>query len=346
MIQIENKEIEKRKSQHIAICLEEDVEGRNITTGLEKYRLVHQALPEINFSEINTETNFLSKQVKTPFLISSMTGGTQKALTINRNLAQAAEEQGWALALGSTRSALESRETAITFQMRKYAPSIPIIANLGAVQLNYGYGVEECRRILELTEADALVLHLNSLQEVIQNEGDTNFKGLIQKIEKLCNALDSPIGIKEVGFGINGQLARHLKESGISFIDVAGAGGTSWTQVEKYRSQDLLKTLAADAFQDWGIPTAECITDCRSNGYKETLIASGGIKTGVEAAKSIALGADMVGYGRSILEAAVSSKEQLVTVFKRMELELKISMFGVGAKTIEELKSAPIIPKS
>lgn len=340
---MENRGIEERKSQHIAICLEENVEGSNISTGLEKYRFIHQALPEIDFEDIQLKQSFLEKEVRTPFLISSMTGGTQEAFQINKNLAEAAEEQGWSLALGSTRSALESKETARTFQVRKYAPSIPIIANLGAVQLNYGYGIEECKQIIELTEADALVLHLNSLQEVIQNEGDTNFKGLLNKIGAICQHTSIPIGVKEVGFGIHGNLANKLVEIGVSFIDVAGAGGTSWTQVEKYRSQDPMKALVANAFENWGIPTADCILDCRMKGYTGSLIASGGLKNGVDAAKAIALGADMVGIGRSLLRDASQSVESLHFTLKRVELELKTAMFGVGAQDLNNLKNKDLL---
>lgn len=334
---MKDNKIPERKAQHIDIVLQKNVQGRGVTTGLETYRFIHHALPELDFQEIDTSTTFLSKNLQTPFLVSSMTGGTDISSSINRNLAMAAEEKGWGFALGSSRAALESPKTAYTFQVRKYAPSIPIIANLGAVQLNYGYGVEECKKILEITEADALVLHLNSLQEVFQNEGNVNFKNLIQKIEKICRELNAPVGIKEVGWGINGSLSKRLMDLGVAFIDVAGAGGTSWSQVEKYRSIDPVKKLVADAFIDWGIPTADCILDSRINGYEGVLVASGGIQTGVDAAKAIALGANMVGFGRTILKDALNSKETLITAFERIELELKIAMFGAGAGTIQEL---------
>lgn len=183
--------INQRKSEHIQITLNENVTGDTITTGFEKVRFIHNALPEIDFRELAIDTTFLGHKCKTPFLISSMTGGAAFAETINRNLAEAAEERGWGLALGSTRALIESAEHRASFQVRKYAPSIPIIANLGAVQLNYGFGVDECLRIIDITEADALVLHLNSIQEVIQPEGDTNFKSLLGKIEWLCNELGS-----------------------------------------------------------------------------------------------------------------------------------------------------------
>ena len=267
-----------------------------------------------------------------------MTGGTALAETINRNLAVAAEENGWALALGSTRALLDSDGHASSFLMRKYAPSVPIIANLGAVQLNYGYGVEECRKIIDITEADMLVLHLNSIQEVIQEKGDTNFKGLLKKIAQLCSMLEVPVGVKEVGWGIDGQTAEKLSEAGVAFIDVAGAGGTSWSQVEKFRAKDPILRVAAEAFSDWGIPTSESIRLVRGKIGNRPLIASGGIQTGLDGAKAIALGADMVGFGRSILKEATQSQEEVLEVMKIREMELRMSMFGIGAQTIQELK--------
>ncbi|MEH7383149.1 type 2 isopentenyl-diphosphate Delta-isomerase [Bacillus sp. JJ1533] len=337
--------IEQRKSQHIKISLNEKVTGESITTGLESFVFIHNALPEIDFDEISIEAPFLGFTSKTPFLISSMTGGTDLAETINRNLALAAEERGWALALGSTRALLDSEGHASSFLMRKYAPNVPIIANLGAVQFNYGYGVEECRKIIELTEADMLVLHLNSIQEVIQENGDTNFKGLLKKIEQVCNTLGVPVGVKEVGWGIDGQTARKLIDVGISFIDVAGAGGTSWSQVEKFRANDPIKRVAAEAFSDWGIPTAESIRMVREEIEDRPLIASGGIMTGLDGAKAIALGANLVGFGRSILKEATQSADHVIELMKIREMELRMSMFGIGASTIQELKSTSRLKK-
>lgn len=333
--------IEQRKSEHIQITLHEKVTGESISTGLESLSFIHNALPEIAFDEISIETTFLDFACNTPFLISSMTGGTALAETINRNLAIAAEEQGWALALGSTRALLDSDGHASSFLMRKYAPSVPIIANLGAVQFNYGYSVEECRKIIGMTEADMLVLHLNSIQEVIQENGDTNFKGLLTKIEQLCSTLEVPVGVKEVGWGIDGETAKKLLEAGVAFIDVAGAGGTSWSQVEKFRAKDPIRRIAAEAFSEWGIPTVESIRMVREKIGNHPLIASGGMRTGLDAAKSIALGADLVGFGRSILKEATQSTEDVLEVMQIREMELRMSMFGIGAQTIGELKDTP-----
>ncbi|QTD43295.1 type 2 isopentenyl-diphosphate Delta-isomerase [Sporosarcina sp. Te-1] len=331
--------IHKRKSEHISITLNEKVTGTNITTGLERVVFIHNALPEMDFDSIELNSTFVETVCEKPFLISSMTGGAAFAETINRNLAMAAEQQGWVLALGSMRALIESEHHRESFQVRKYAPNVPIIANLGAVQLNYGFGTDECRRIIEMSEADALVLHLNSIQEVIQPDGNTNFKSLLEKIEILCQALHVPVGIKEVGWGIDGETARRLCDAGVQFIDVAGAGGTSWSQVEKYRAADPIKRKAAETFSGWGIPTADSILSVRQHvGEERTVIGSGGMHTGLDAAKSIALGANLVGFGKSILHEATQSVEEVLRVMQTIELELKMAMFGIGASSLDELQ--------
>ena len=333
------KEINQRKTEHIDLCLNDNVEGVNKTTGLEGISFIHNALPEINFSEINIETSFLNKDIKAPFLVSSMTGGSELAANINHNLAKAAEDKGWAIALGSTRALLESDSHKESFMIRKSAQTVPLIANLGAVQLNYGYGVEECKQIIEQTDADSLVLHLNSLQEVVQDGGDLNFSNLLPKIEEICKQIEQPIGVKEVGFGIDGHIAKQLKDVGISYVDVAGAGGTSWSQVEKLRSQDPLKKAAAEAFNSWGLPTKDCIVSVKKQVAGVPIIASGGMKNGLDAAKAITIGADMVGYARQLLKAATNSVDAVILEMDQIELELKMAMFGIGVKSLDELKN-------
>lgn len=332
-------EINRRKTEHIRLCLTENVEGVNKSTGLEGISFIHNALPEINFDDIELHADFLSKQLNAPFLVSSMTGGSDLATEINRNLAIAAEEKKWAMALGSTRALVESDEYKESFIIRDYAKTVPLIANLGAVQLNYGYGVDACKKIVEKTEADSLVLHLNSLQEVVQDGGDLNFDQLLPKIEEVCRSLDVPVGAKEVGFGIDGVTAEKLYNAGISYIDVAGAGGTSWSQVEKLRSQDPLRKAAAEAFNDWGLPTKDCIVSVRSRLNKVPIVASGGMKTGVDAAKAITIGADVIGFARQLLQAATESAEAVMTTMEQIELELKMTMFGIGVKSLTELKN-------
>lgn len=329
----------ERKIEHVRLCLEEEVGGSGITAGFERYRFRHCALPETNFDDIRIETRFLGIPVRTPLLISSMTGGSEATGAINSRLAEAAERRGWALGVGSVRAAVERDELASTFYVRDKAPNIPIIANLGAVQLNYGFTSEDCLRAVEIAGASMLVLHLNGIQEVFQPEGNTNFSGLLSRIESVCRELDVPVGIKEVGWGIDGETASRLYDAGVSFIDVAGAGGTSWSQVEKFRSRDEVRRAAAEAFAGWGIPTAECITEVREISPHGGLIGSGGLNSGVDAAKALALGADLAGFGRSLLGPAVQSEEALDDALARVELELRTAMFGIGASDIEALRT-------
>jgi isopentenyl-diphosphate Delta-isomerase len=333
----------KRKGEHIRICLQEQVQNTGTGTGFDGYRFRHQALPEISFDEVDLAASFLGKRLSTPLLISSMTGGTEETALINDRLAEAAEARGWAMGLGSMRAAIENESLASTFQVRKLAPSIPIIANLGAVQLNYGYGVEQCRRAVDMAEADALVLHMNSLQEVFQPEGDTDFRGLLHRIGEVCRHTGVPVGVKEVGWGIDAETAAVLLEAGVAFIDVAGAGGTSWSQVEKYRARDAMRADAAAAFADWGTPTADCVSGIRAELPEAVVIASGGLNNGVDAAKAIALGADLAAFGRTLLAGAADpvsgSVELLTRQMERIEFELRAAMFGIGAATVGQLRA-------
>ncbi|WP_445667519.1 type 2 isopentenyl-diphosphate Delta-isomerase [Paenibacillus sp. FSL H3-0321] len=331
----------ERKIEHVRLCLNEEVGGTGITSGFEHYRFRHNALPELNFDDIALRTTFLGRELRTPLLISSMTGGSKATGAINARLAEAAERRGWALGVGSVRAAVERSELAGTFHVRSIAPGIPVIANIGAVQLSYGFGVEECRRAVEIAGADWLVLHLNGLQEVFQPEGNTGFASLLQEIEKVCRTLEVPVGVKEVGWGIDGDTAVRLYNAGAAFIDVAGAGGTSWSQVEKFRSSDPVRRAAAEAFADWGIPTAECIAEVRAASPQGALIGSGGLRHGVDAAKALALGADLAGFGRNLLGPAVQSEEALDHALAQVELELRTAMFGIGAPDLAALRSNP-----
>src|SRR5690625_5177495 len=331
-------QINKRKAEHITLCLTDQVTGEGITSGMESVRLIHNALPEIDFNKIALNTTFFDHEMKTPFLVSSMTGGSEEATKINQNLASAAEERGWVFALGSTRALVENDDYQESFRVRDFAPTIPIIANLGSVQLNYGFTIEKCQKIIELTEANALVLHLNTIQEVIQTNGDTNFENLLPKIAKLTETIGVPVGVKEVGWGIDGESARQLRDAGIQFIDVAGAGGTSWSQVEKLRSNDPVRKEAAEAFVDWGIGTVESLITVKEAVQDTTVFASGGMKTGVDAAKAIALGADLVGFARSLLKDATTSVEAVMQMMETRELELRMAMFGLGTPTLNDLQ--------
>ncbi|MBF6613244.1 MAG: type 2 isopentenyl-diphosphate Delta-isomerase [Chloroflexi bacterium] len=332
--------IEKRKGDHIRICLEEDVSGREITAGFECYSFVHQALPEIKLQDVDTSTELWGRKMKVPLLISSMTGGAPQAQEINRNLAVAAQEVGLAIGVGSQRAALRHPELAPTYQVRPFAPDIPIFANIGAVQLNYSYGVDECRRAVDMIGADALILHLNPLQEAVQPEGDTNFAGLADKIAQVCREIDVPVIVKEVGWGISLDAARLLWEAGVAAIDVAGAGGTSWSQVELHRIPTEHGRLVAEAFAEWGIPTAISLKTIAEAGVlpEKKLFASGGIRNGIDAAKAIALGADLAGVARPFLKAAAISAEAAVELGSVLRDQMRIAMFAIGCPNLHDLK--------
>jgi len=332
-----------RKGEHLRIALEKNVGFRTLTTGFEKYRFLHCALPELDLSEVDTSTVFLGKRLKAPFLISPMTGGTEEAGRVNRNLALVAQELGWAMGVGSQRAAFEDPSLASTYKVRDIAPDILLFANLGAVQLNYGYGVDECRRAVEMIQADALILHLNPLQEALQPEGNADFSGLLAKIEKVCASLEVPVIVKEVGWGISPEVALKLKEAGVAAIDVAGAGGTCWSLIEMHRiGRESLRNVA-EAFSDWGIPTAEAVRSIRQVLPDFPLIASGGIRTGIEAAKAIALGADLVGIGAPFLKPALLSPEAVREKAEEILTAFRIAMFCVGAGSIKALKQKPLV---
>ncbi len=326
-----------RKTDHIRINLDEDVRS-GLTTGLEGWRFTHEALPEIDLNSIDLSTTLFGSQLRAPILISSMTGGTEEAKSINFRLADAAQEMGIAMGLGSQRAAIEHPETASTFQVRKVAPDILLFANLGAIQLNYGYDIDECKRAVEMVEANALCLHLNALQEAVQPEGDTNFAGLLIKIERVCRSLEVPVIAKEVGWGISGETAKRLKNVGIAAIDAAGAGGTSWTQVEMHRAENPSQALLASAFLEWGIPTAASIQQVGLATPDIPVFASGGIRTGLEIAKCIALGAKLGGMAGPFLKAAAQSTEEIIQTIQEVKREIQITMFATGTSQLSDLK--------
>lgn len=334
--------ITARKDDHIRINLEQDVRS-NLTTGLEKYRFVHEALPDLNLDEVDTSLSLFGKTIKAPILISSMTGGTQETGTINMRLAEAAQKAGVAMGVGSQRTALEHPEQAETFRVRKVAPNILLFANLGAVQLNYGYDVEQCRRAVDMIQADALYLHLNPLQEAVQHGGDTRWNGLAKKIEKVCKEVGVPVIAKEVGWGISERAARILAECGVAAIDVAGAGGTSWSQVEMYRAPDEFLRELAGTFVGWGIPTAESILGVRNALPSMPIFASGGLKDGLDIAKCIALGATLGGMAGPFLKAASASIEDVFELFRLTHRQLQITMFVAGVGNIDALKNTALV---
>jgi isopentenyl-diphosphate delta-isomerase len=321
--------IDQRKADHIKINLEQDVRSA-LTSGLEKYRFTHEALPELDLKRIDTTLNLFGKKLNSPILISSMTGGTEAAKTINMRLAEAAQECGIAMGVGSQRAAIEHPEQAETFQVRKVAPDILLFANLGAVQLNHGYGIDQCRKAVDMIEADALYLHLNPLQEAVQDAGDTDFAGLAKKIEVICKKLEVPVIAKE-------RTAKLLADCGVSAIDVAGAGGTSWSQVEMHRAPDEFTRQLAGTFVGWGIPTAESILNVRKAVPDMTVFASGGLKDGLDIAKCIALGATLGGMAGQFLKAAAISNENAIETMKLTMRQIEVTMFAAGVGTLEGL---------
>jgi isopentenyl-diphosphate delta-isomerase len=333
-----------RKSDHIRINLEEDVSS-GLTTGLEHFHFVHEALPEINLNEIDLSVELFGKRLQSPLLISSMTGGSKEAQQINLNLASAAQAKGVAMGVGSQRAAIEDPLLANSFQVRTVAPDILLFANLGAVQLNYGYDVIECQRAVDMIAADALILHFNPLQEAVQPEGDTHFGNLLPKIEKVCASLSVPVIAKEVGWGFSGRTALKLKDVGISAIDIAGAGGTSWTQVEMHRIENEHRAELAKAFIDWGIPTAESIQMVKENVPEMIIFASGGLRNGVDVAKSIALGATLGGLASPFLTAANKSVDHVNQVIDSISNTIKICMFSTGNRNLKQLAQTRLIKR-
>jgi isopentenyl-diphosphate Delta-isomerase len=333
--------LSSRKDDHIRINLERNVQSGR-TNGLEHYSFSHQALPEISLSKIDLSTTFLGKKLSAPLLISSMTGGTPKARQINRALAEAAQSAQVAFALGSIRPAMENPALADTYRVRDVAPDVLIFTNLGAVQLNYHYGVEDCRRAVAIAEADGLILHLNPLQEALQSEGDTDFSNLLSKIEEVCRSLPVPVIVKEVGWGISGEIAKKLANAGVTAVDVAGAGGTSWSQVEGLRARTTEAAHLASLFQYWGISTADALRDSRTALPALPLIASGGIRSGLEAAKCVSLGAQLVGFAGPLLRPATQGPRAVEAALHQLASELRTTMFVVGAGSIPALATTPL----
>ena len=333
-------DIGDRKAEHIRLALDDRMQVP--AHPFDDYRFVHEALPQLDLANVDVGREFLGRDLKAPLLISCMTGGTEEATRINRHLAIAAEEVGIAVGVGSQRKAIEEPALAASFEMRRYAPSVPLLANLGAVQLNYGFGLDECRAAVEMIEADALVFHLNPLQEAIQPEGQCDFSNLLGKMGEVAGELGVPVIAKEVGSGISAATATALKAEGIGIIDCAGVGGTSWALIEAARAHDR---ELGDLFGDWGIPTPENIRQLARVPDLQ-IIGSGGIRSGLDAAKSIALGADLVGMARPFLEAAVESSEAVVERARQVIRELRVAMFCTGAGTLTDLQNVELRNRS
>lgn len=334
-----------RKADHLRICLEDDVQFNRLTNGFDKYRFTHSCLPEINLEDVDLSSSFLGKKLSAPLLISSMTGGTEQAKLINYRLAEAAQNHRLAMGVGSQRIAVEKPETTSSFAIRSLAPDALLFANLGAIQLNYTYGLEQCLRAVDILEADALILHLNPLQECIQTKGDVNFKGLLDKIHLICEQISVPVIAKEVGNGISIAMAKKLIEAGVDAIDVAGAGGTSWAKVESERAENNLQRRLGQTFADWGIPTADCLVGIREHNLEIPLIASGGLRNGLEVAKAIALGADLAGLAFPFLQAASESSEAIEELIQLLMSEIRTVLFCTGNSNLADFRNSKCLER-
>ena len=337
-----NRIIIKRKKDHLRIALSEASQIGD--AGFSRYRFIHNAAPEIDFDKIETSTRFLGKKVNYPFFISCMTGGVEKGRSINKNLAKAAHKMGIAMGVGSQRAAIENPKYASQFKVvRKYAPDIPLIANVGLVQLNYGFGIKEFQRCVDMIDADALAVHVNPIQEVIQPEGDRNFEKLLPKLEKIVKKLSVPIIIKEVGFGLSEGVVKRFYDIGVRIFDTAGWGGTNWAMVEGLRGKADGKL--GELFSDWGIQTVGSIKMCarfnsKLKNNKIVILGSGGVRSGVDVAKALSLGADLAGIATPFAKAALVSQKEVEKLIQKYTLELKAAMFGVGTGNIKSLKKA------
>jgi isopentenyl-diphosphate delta-isomerase len=332
----------KRKEDHIRICLEQKAQAKNATSGFEDVQLVHRALPEVNKEKIDLSTTFLGKKFNAPIIVGAMTGGTEQATKINASIAQAVEKLGLGMGVGSQRAAIEDQKLEETFAVaRKMAPTAFLIANIGGVQLVHGYGLKEVKKVVEMIDADAVAVHLNALQEAVQPEGQTNFKGVLAKIGEIASTLDTPVIVKETGAGISAEDAKALENAGVKAIDVGGVGGTSFAAVEYYRTA-AKENLTGEAFWDWGIPTAVSLIETVQT-VKLPVIASGGLRSGTDVAKALALNASLASISQPILQAAVKSAEETEDKLACLIEELCNALFLVGAEKISDLAKTPVV---
>ena len=337
------EETKKRKADHIKICLEHKAQARKATTGFEDIHLIHKALPEIDRAKIDLSTNVFGYKFAAPIIVGAMTGGTEEATKINAAIAETVERMHIGMGVGSQRVAIEDKELAKTFAIaRKKAPNAFLIANIGGVQLVHGYGVKEVKKAMDMIDADAVAIHLNALQEAVQPEGQTNFKGVLDKIREIAEALDKPVIVKETGAGIAAEEARSLEAAGVKAIDVGGCGGTSFAAVEYYRSEREENRFQAEAFWDWGAPTATSLVEV-TQAVKIPVFASGGLRSGTDVAKALALNACLASASQPMLEAAIKSASETEKVLSSMIEELRNVMFLVGAKRVKDLAKVPVV---
>lgn len=337
--------LSQRKDDHLDIVLAAGNNTLGADPGWSSVRFEHCALPEMALDDVDLGTELFGCALGAPLLISSMTGGAERAHFINHHLAEAAQALGIAMGVGSQRVSLRSgQDQGLTGELRHLAPDVPLLANLGAAQLREADGLDLARRAVDTLQANALIIHLNPLQEAVQPEGDRDWRGVLQRIETLTRQLPAPVIVKEVGAGISPRVARLLCDAGVAMVDVAGAGGTSWAAVEAERAGNAAEREVALAFADWGIPTAHCLLAVRRAVPEIGLIASGGVANGVDAAKAIRLGADLVGQAANVLSAAVISTQAVVEHFEVVLRQLRIACFCTGSRNLAHLRRARLLP--
>jgi isopentenyl-diphosphate delta-isomerase len=340
------EETRTRKADHIRIALSRNVQAKTVTTGFEDVHLIHRALPETSKEKTDLSTKVFDHKFAAPLIVGAITGGTDEALKINATIAQAVEELGLGMGVGSQRVAIENRKLEKTFTIaRKKAPTAFLIANIGGVQLVNGYGLKEVKRAIEMIDADAVAIHLNALQEAVQPEGQTNFEGLLDRIRDISSEIEKPVIAKETGAGIAAEDARELESAGAKGIDVAGAGGTSFAAVEKYRARepaDSFQRMSGEAFWDWGVPTAVSIVEA-SMATRICIIGSGGIRNGIDITKALTLGASLTSLSSPILKTAVTGVKQTQSALSLLIDELRNAMFLVGANSISQLRKSPVV---
>jgi isopentenyl-diphosphate delta-isomerase len=338
------KKTENRKAEHINICLEEKAQAREATTGFEDVQFVHRALPEVDKATVDVSTKVFGHKFSAPIIVGAMTGGTEEATRINAAIAEAVENLQLGMGVGSQRAAIENPKLAKTFAVtRRKAPNAFLIANIGGIQLVHGYGVKELKRALEMIDADAMAVHLNALHEAVQPEGQTAFKGVLAKICEVAGEIDKPVIVKETGAGIAAEDAKKLEKAGVKAIDVGGVGGTSFAAVEYYRSETgSVRHFLGDSFWDWGIPTAASLVET-TRTVKIPVITSGGVRSGVDVAKSLALNACLASVSQPVLKTAVKGAKATEQLLSLLIDELKTAMFLVGAAKVEDLAKAPVL---
>jgi len=333
-----------RKDGHLDVVTTGKANALSVTTGLERVRFAHCALPEVDLAAIDLRVQFLGRTLAAPLLISSMTGGPSRAQAINAALAEAAQAHGIAMAVGSQRVALQGDGACgLDMSLRRYAPDIPLYANLGGSQLLEPDPLQRVQRAVAAIGADGLIIHLNPMQEALQDGGDKNWSGVLKALQGICSRLEQPVIVKEVGFGLSGAVASQLVDAGVAAIDVAGSGGTSWAAVEGALSTQAGTQRLAELFRDWGIPTAEAIMQARAAAPSIPLIGSGGIRNGLDAARALRLGADLVGTAAGILTAALQGPEAVHAAITEWKDALRLTCFGTGSRTIADLRKATLL---